>query len=172
MWRALDSICEVLDVLVFQTLFVRAAIENLKSGDFVFVVVDELLEGLDDGLGFFCRIGGETCFQNAVFRDGIDGLLERFLQFDELVAKSRIRSERLGGFSEEGSSGFFDFLGGRRTARSGCATGSFNLLIGIERADNFTSDRGKRAASGKIAEHAVIFLGELAVEAGEARSER
>ena len=47
--RLFDGSGQILDVLELQSLFVRFAVEDLQGGDLVFVLCDELLEGVDDG---------------------------------------------------------------------------------------------------------------------------
>ncbi len=52
-----------------------AAVEDLEGGDFVLVFADELLEGLNDGLGVFGGLGVEAGLEDFVFADRVDGLL-------------------------------------------------------------------------------------------------
>ncbi len=49
--RLFDGVGQVLDVFELESLFVRLAIEDLQGGDLVFVLCDELFEGLHDGAG-------------------------------------------------------------------------------------------------------------------------
>ena len=49
--RLLDGVGEFLHVLEGEALFVGLAVEDLQGGDFVLVVVDELLEGLHEAPG-------------------------------------------------------------------------------------------------------------------------
>ena len=66
------------------------AIEDLKSGDLVLVIVDKLLEGRDGILVSIQSVGVEARLKDVVLADGINGLLEGLLEFTDLVAKSRI----------------------------------------------------------------------------------
>ncbi len=73
----------------------------MQRGDFVFVLLDELLEGLDDLLRALARGFGEAGFEDSVLRDGVDNLIVfRFQREDDLAQLGVI--ERLDGFDTGG----------------------------------------------------------------------
>ena len=57
-----------------EALLVGLVVEDLQGGDFVFVVLDELLEGLDDAFGAFAGGFAEAGFDDLVLADVVDDL--------------------------------------------------------------------------------------------------
>jgi hypothetical protein len=85
--RFFDGVGEILDVLELEPLFVRLAVEDLESRDFVFVLCDELFEGLYDGTGARQCIGAEACFDDLVLADVVDDDLVLALDVGEQLAE-------------------------------------------------------------------------------------
>ncbi len=103
--RLFDGIGEVLDVLELQPLFVRLTVEDLQSGDLVFVLCDEQFERLYDGAGTSQRVGAEACFDDLILADMVDGQLIFLLDVDEQFAELRVL-KWLGGFLDERAAAF------------------------------------------------------------------
>ena len=68
-----DGRRQFFDVLEIQSGFVRFTIEQLESGDFVLVVLNELLERVDDPFGSFQGFGTEPCFDDLILADVVNG---------------------------------------------------------------------------------------------------
>ena len=59
--------------------FVRFAKEHLKGRDFVLVLLDELLEGIDNAFGSFQSCGTEPGFDDLILADVVNGDFVVFL---------------------------------------------------------------------------------------------
>ncbi len=71
--RLFDGLGQFFDVIERQPGFVGFAVEHLKGGDFVFVVLDELFEGVDDAFGSVQGFGTEPGFDDLILADVVDG---------------------------------------------------------------------------------------------------
>ena len=68
-----DGVGEFLHRLEGEALFVGLGVEDLQGGDFVLVVGDELLEGLDEAFGAVEGGRAEAGFDDLVLADVVDG---------------------------------------------------------------------------------------------------
>ena len=112
--RLFDGVGQILDVLELEALFVRPAVEDLQGGDLVFVLCDELLEGLHDGAGAGQGVGAEACFDDLVLADVVDGQFVLLFDLDQELAELRI-VKRLDGLLESAW-----WLPAESAARSAC----------------------------------------------------
>ena len=99
--RRADAFVDCLDVFVVEALAVGLGVEELECVDFVFVVVQKLLERLDETLGLFLGLGRETGFGQLVLADLVDDLFEGLLEIDEQVAEIWVGRKRFGGGLEQ-----------------------------------------------------------------------
>ena len=88
--RLFDGVGEFFDGLEGEALFVGFAVEHLQGGDFVFVVLDELLEGLHDALGAVEGFGAEAGVDDLVLADVVDGQFGLLFDLDQELAELRI----------------------------------------------------------------------------------
>ena len=71
--RLFDGVGEFFHGLEGEALFVGLGVEDLQGGDFVLVVGDELLEGLDEAFGAVEGGLAEAGFDDLVLADVVDG---------------------------------------------------------------------------------------------------
>ena len=95
--RGLQRVGQGLQVFELERRLGRAVVEDLERGDFVFVLLDELLEAGDELLGALARGFGEAGFEHGVLRHGIDDLLVLLLEREDQLAEPGI-AEGFDGF--------------------------------------------------------------------------
>ncbi len=156
-----DRVGQILDVLELQPLLVRLAVEDLQSGDLVFVLCDELFEGLHDSAGTGQGVSAEACFDDLILADVVDRQFVFLFDLDQEVAQLRIVERRDGLFDQLGrrrcDSLFAD--GFRGVCRKSCVElGPFGVTIRVHRFHQTTAQVFEREAAAGFADGLFIFL--------------
>ena len=154
MRRPPDGVREVTKVLEAQTPAVRVAVEDLKGGDFVLVVLDELPEVLD---GLSRSVRGVTSMQDLVHARFVDDLLVGAAEVDDLEPQLRVRRQWVdGGFDQVGCC-LLHVLGGWLTG-FGANLRDCVLVVGIEGGDQRLGYLPDARPVGELLKHHSVSL--------------
>ena len=105
-----EFLFQFLEHLLGETLFERAAVEDLEGVDLGFVLREIVAEGLDEAGGFRLRGVVEALLQHFVGRVDVEGLLDFLLEHFQCLAQSKLVEWRAG-FRDEFLADGFQFFG-------------------------------------------------------------
>src|SRR6185369_11498060 len=128
--RLLNHLGQTLDLVVFETLMIGAAVKDLQGGNLVLVLLDELFKRLHQPLGLAQRLGIETGLNDLVGADRVDDLVGLTLQLQDLLPETRL-AERLHSLLDQLDPGLPDLFH-RRVADAKISPGLPDLLFRVD----------------------------------------